>query len=111
MRHVATHSDNRPHVCKNCGKSYKRITHLRRHEESAHQLVSKGRKVQRLITNNNGLLIPAPDLKKQRTELQNSENRQGTELVTVLQSVEDIPVVENTNYIYFNVIENFDCTE
>lgn len=107
---MATHSDNRPHVCKSCGKAYKRITHLRRHEETAHKVVSKGRKVQRLKTNENGELVPVAESRTDQADAQNSENVQETEIVTVLQTVDGIPVVENTNYIYFNVIENFDCT-
>lgn len=103
MRHVSTHSDNRPHVCKSCGKSYKRSTHLRRHEESAHKVVSKGRKVQRLQSNENGELVPIPDTKKQNDETQKGvhcENVEGSDFITVLQ---DVPIVENADLIYFNV--------
>lgn len=111
---MATHSDNRPHVCKNCGKAYKRSTHLRRHEESAHKVVSKGRKVQRLQTNENGELVPVVEAKKEKNETQQNvycENIVDSEFVTVLQATEDIPVVENSDLIYFNVIDNFNCTE
>lgn len=36
-RHKKVHSDERPYVCKLCGSSYKRNTHLKRHEKSAHK--------------------------------------------------------------------------
>lgn len=48
VRHEATHYDVRPHVCNICQKTYKRSTHLRRHEKSAHGIVSSTRRVQRL---------------------------------------------------------------
>lgn len=64
--------------------------------------------MQRLKTNENGELIPVPQSRTEKAEAQNSGNVQESEFVTVLQTVEGVPVAENTNFIYFNVIENFD---
>lgn len=99
---MATHSDSRPHVCKSCGKAYKRSTHLRRHEESAHKVTSKGRKVQRLQRNGNGTLVPVPADKKEPEQNVFCENVVGSEFVTVLQQVDDVSDL---------VFLNFNCTE
>lgn len=36
--HKLSHSEERPHVCKICGTSFKRISHLRTHEQGVHGL-------------------------------------------------------------------------
>lgn len=91
IRHFKTHSNDRPFVCKSCGKTYKRSAHLRRHEESAHMIFSKGRKVQRLQTDENGELVPAADEKKVEKE-ENIEEMQ----YAILQNA-DVPMIEDLN--------------
>lgn len=76
---------------------------MRRHEESTHKVIAKGRKVQRLQSNKNGELVPIPDAKKQNEGTHQGvycENVEASEYVSVLQ---DVPIVENTDLIYFNV--------
>lgn len=43
--------------------------------------------------------------------MQLSQNVQETEFFTVLQTVEDIPIIENADFIYLNVVENFDIIQ
>lgn len=112
VRHVATHSDVRPHVCQTCGKSYKRTTHLKRHEESAHNTITKTRKVQRLQPNEAGDLVPVPEKKKTKATTEVVESSTCLEqqvFMPVLQTVNNIQSIDNVNtdFVYFNVIENF----
>lgn len=111
MRHIATHSDVRPHVCQQCNKTYKRSTHLKRHEESAHNTVPKTRKVQRLQPNEAGDLVPVPKMAKVEANKEivqnNNDCLQQQVFIPVLQTISDIPSTENVNadFMYFNVIE------
>ncbi|PNF41384.1 hypothetical protein B7P43_G14410 [Cryptotermes secundus] len=57
-RHIQSHSDMRLFKCPYCSHSYKRASHLRRHEESAHRIIFKPRKLQRLGHDENGVLVP-----------------------------------------------------
>lgn len=67
-RHLQAHSDVRPHAC-HCGQSYKRLAHLRRHQNSSHGPLPKQNKIQRLGRDDNGSLVPiveAPKISKKQ---------------------------------------------
>ncbi|XP_067002729.2 zinc finger protein 85 [Anabrus simplex] len=59
-RHMASHSEVRPHVC-DCGRSYKRASHLRRHKESVHGIVIKPPKLLRVSQDESGALVSVVD--------------------------------------------------
>ncbi|KAG8227091.1 hypothetical protein J437_LFUL007428 [Ladona fulva] len=56
-RHLRDHSESRPFAC-NCGQFYKRKSHLLRHQESSHGLVSQPKKLCKLRRNESGILVP-----------------------------------------------------
>jgi len=57
-RHIHSHSDMRLFKCHYCNQAYKRASHLRRHEESAHGTFFKPRRLQRLGHDETGALVP-----------------------------------------------------
>jgi len=57
-RHIHSHSDTRLFKCHYCNQAYKRASHLRRHEESAHGTIFKPRRLQRLGHDETGALVP-----------------------------------------------------
>lgn len=67
--------------------------------------------MQRLKTGENGKVVSPVDPAKYKTDIKQAIEIKNPEFVTVLQTMEDIPVVENTDFIYFNVVESLDCTK
>lgn len=95
---------------------------MRRHEEAAHKLVSRAKKVERLQTDANGELVPVVGVKEggiegQKNHKNAAESGTGTEFssvggngsqnkfVAILHAVDDAAVVEN-ELVYFNLTEN-----
>ncbi|XP_071445354.1 zinc finger protein ZFP2-like [Hetaerina americana] len=56
-RHMLNHSESRPYEC-HCGQTYKRMSHLKRHKESSHGLVSQRSNLCRLRCDGSGGFVP-----------------------------------------------------
>lgn len=74
-RHYRSHSNDRMYVC-HCKQSYKFMSHLRRHQETAHKSVPSSRIVQRLVKDASGNLVEKP---KPVKENKTSKNKKGTQ--------------------------------
>lgn len=103
MRHQGTHSDSRPHVCSLCGQSYKRLTHLRRHEKSSHKIKTQSRITQKLHIASDGTLIPAEQLKKNDKHLSISDSNTESNTIPLLSFLRSEPLAlvkrkNNFNY-------------
>lgn len=99
VRHQTCHSEVRPHVCKICHLSYKRTTHLKRHEESQHGTTTT-RRVQRLKKDENGILVPIHEEKKQKPKSKKKQKTDSDQIFSIMGTQNGmmtftIPQIEN----------------
>lgn len=71
-RHYRSHSNDRMYVC-HCKQSYKFMSHLRRHQETAHKSVPNSRIVQRLVKDASGNLVKKTKPAKEKKTSKNKK--------------------------------------
>lgn len=112
-RHMQTHSNERPHVCNECGQSYKRKTHLTRHLNTTHGILTPQNKrlVQRLVKDPYGEFIPLnpasninqdtsdviPDLEVTKNLIQCVIDETSDDVLNLISSTQCVDLIEQYN--------------